>query len=174
MDEDQFWEIINLSVLQSANEQEQITNIQQQLIALGPDEVVKFELRMQMLLYYSYTSKLLCAGELLHRHCGSYGFEQFRCWLILQGRTVFYLSVQDPDSLEVEYTVSRYCFEANALYTLPSSIFRRVYNDDLMNHVEFDKFPFYEDNYPRLKYSWRADRPKTMERICPDLYDACY
>ncbi|MFT5860943.1 MAG: hypothetical protein ACI865_003059 [Flavobacteriaceae bacterium] len=174
MPEESFWEIINLSVLQSSGEARQVQHIENQLIALGKEAVLKFELRMQLLLYNSYTSDLLCAGELLHHNCGNFEFEQFRCWIILQGEAVYYLSLNDPDTLEVEYRVDRGCYNAEALYSMPSAVYKRKYNKDIYQLIDMDKFPFYQDDYPPLNFKWRPNQPGSMSRICPDLYDACY
>jgi hypothetical protein len=47
----------------------------------------------------SYRNLLWAAAYLINGGCSDDGFESFRCWLIVQGRTVFERSVADPDTL---------------------------------------------------------------------------
>ena len=93
MDENQFWEIISLSLENSENYDEQIDFIVKKLTEEPFKTIVGFVMRIDSLLYQSYKERLWCSAYLINNGSSDDDFEYFRLWLISRGKEVFYSSL---------------------------------------------------------------------------------
>ena len=99
MDEEQYWKIVQKSLKNATDEEEQEESLVAQLEKLKPHDIVGFRLRTDKLLFDSYTSEMWCAGYIMNGGCSDDGFEYFRCWVISQGKAVYEAALLNPDSL---------------------------------------------------------------------------
>jgi Protein of unknown function (DUF4240) len=100
MDHQQFWSIIEAA--KSASEgscTRQAALVAQALQALSLEEIWQFKTILNEFRAESYRVDLWRAASLINRGCTDDGFEDFRGWLIAQGREIYEAALRDPDSL---------------------------------------------------------------------------
>jgi Protein of unknown function (DUF4240) len=100
MDEDQFWRIIQTTKNNSngdyEQQQEELAN---ELHKLTPNEIVLFGNRFRFFRGQANTWELWGAIYLIQGGCGDDSFNDFREWVIGQGRDFYYKTIKDPESL---------------------------------------------------------------------------
>jgi hypothetical protein len=105
MDETKFWNLIDTARKQggagvdkeSAAEQDEI--LTDLLMALSPDDIIGFERLLLSKRAQANQWPLKGAAHLINRGSGEASFDNFRAWLIAQGRDVYEAALQNPDSL---------------------------------------------------------------------------
>ena len=90
LNEDKFWAIIENSLRNTTNEDEQELFLINEIGKLTIKEIIGFRLRTDKLLYDTYSSEMWCAAYIVNGGCSDDGFEYFRCWLISRGKEVYY------------------------------------------------------------------------------------
>jgi hypothetical protein len=97
---DTFWSIIeNAREVSNGECDDQASVVQATLRAMPADEILSFGDILDELLIESYSKALWTACGLINGGCTNDDFEDFRGWLITQGRLVYDQALQDPDSL---------------------------------------------------------------------------
>ncbi|WP_199548388.1 DUF4240 domain-containing protein [Streptomyces sp. N35] len=102
MDTDTFWQLIEDARAASADpsDGEAVAARASELLAQRPPaEILAAQQTLWDLMAVSYSTPLWGAAYLINGGCSDDGFDYFRGWLIVQGRTVFEQAVADPDSL---------------------------------------------------------------------------
>ena len=100
MDEDVFWELID----EGRTDQpigERIETLPERLAAFKATAIRDFEKIQRSLEARAYRWDVWALAYLLQGGCSDDAFEDFRGWLILQGREVFEGVIADPDSFDV-------------------------------------------------------------------------
>lgn len=170
LDEDLFWKIINNSIKETTNQEDQELFLVAQIEKLSPKEIIGFRLRTDKLLFDTYNENLWCAAYIMNGGCSDGGFEYFRCWVISKGKEVFYKAKENPDFLINEVVVDQESYEFEGLWYVAMNAFKNTTEKELFNFIDYDKFLTNDENYPVLKFSWNVDDPKTMEKVCPVLF----
>ena len=159
MNRDDFWKLIE-TANDGGDPDEQAEAIQGELAGRTPEDIVDFERHMADLMASSYTWNVWGAAYLINGGCSDDGFDYFRGWLILQGRTVFERTLADPDSLadlpDLEEEVE--CEEI--LY-----VARAAYEDATGNEI-----PSVPINLPDLGEGWDFDDDDEMQGRYPKLF----
>lgn len=99
MNKTEFWNSIEKVRIQPNNRREQDSLIKEVLSQLELEEIVSF---FQIYSYYHYwanRTELWNAAILINGGCSNDGFIDFRDWLILQGKEIYYKAIDDPDTL---------------------------------------------------------------------------
>ncbi|HCA85537.1 MAG TPA: polymerase [Streptomyces sp.] len=100
MDETEFWAIVDSSrEAAEGDPEEQADALVDRLVLLDPDSVVDFARHFESRLGRSYRWDLWGAARLLLGSASDDAFDNFRCWLIGQGRHVFEGALHEPDDL---------------------------------------------------------------------------
>ena len=42
---------------------------------------------------------------------------------------------------------------------------------NLYDYIDVGNFYTSEGNYPQIEFTWEEDQPKTLQKICPKLYE---
>lgn len=159
MNRDEFWAIID-ATRSDSDPYEHAEAVQDALCTKSPDEIVDFERHMAGLLAESYTWKLWGAAYLINGGCSDDGFDYFRGWLLLQGKSVFEGALTDPDTLadvpELEEEV-----ECEEILGVAWSAYESVTGDEL---------PQVTIELPDLGESWDFDDDEEMEQRYPKLF----
>lgn len=169
MDEEQFWSIIKTAKQESKDLDEYATNITNTLSRLSSNDIIGFYLREQKLRFDSYNSDLWCAAYIMNGGCSDDCFEYFRCWLIAQGKDVFYKAIETPDSLAEYYSEEIEYYEFEDMMYVASEAFEKKTGKDIEDFVDYDVFKTNEANYPEFKFNWEEDNEESMKAICPNL-----
>jgi hypothetical protein len=100
MDQEGFWQLIDDARAESdGNMDEQLAALVSKLSAETPDEIVAFQRMLDEHMALSYRWDLWAAGYIINGGCSDDGFDYFRAWLIMQGKSVFFDALNDPDTL---------------------------------------------------------------------------
>lgn len=100
MDEDQFWKIIQTTKDNSNGDfEEQQEELANELRKLTPDDIILFGNRFRYFRGQANTWELWGAIYIIHGGCGDDSFNDFREWVIGQGKDFYYKTIKDPESL---------------------------------------------------------------------------
>ncbi|MCB5198512.1 DUF4240 domain-containing protein [Loktanella sp. TSTF-M6] len=100
MDENLFWDLIDEG-LTSQPIVERIDTLPERLAAFKATAIRDFEKIRRSLEARAYRWDVWALAYLLQGGCSDDAFENFRGWLVLQGREVFEGAIADPDSFDV-------------------------------------------------------------------------
>jgi uncharacterized protein YjaZ len=78
LDENMFWNIIEKSLRNTKNQEDQEQFLIKEIKMLTPHEMIGFRLRTDKLLYDTYNSEMWCAGYIMNGGCSDDAFEYFR------------------------------------------------------------------------------------------------
>lgn len=171
LSEKKFWEIIDGSLIDSKNLEEQNKNIFSALEKLSVDELIGFKYYLIKFEVMAYTPALWAAAYLVKNGCSDDGFEYFRYWLISRGEVVFKKAIEDPDSLANEYEKvdGAFDYEYETLAYLPIEVLEEKYDID---YYEIDGTYDFENvyDYPDINLEWHKDTiyellPKTAKML---------
>ena len=174
MDEEQFWTIVQTAVDEAGDDEDEYLEVaKRELSKLSLKEMVGFRLRTDKLLYDSYTSEMWCAGYLMNGGCSDDGFEYFRLWVISRGRKAYEAAMANPDNLidyigdddEMDF------FEFESFWFVALEAFEEAVDAELYDYVDDDNFKTCEGNYPNFEFNWEEDEPKSMQKLCPRLFE---
>lgn len=100
MDEDLFWHLIDEDLVNQPIG-DRLDRLPERLAAYKPVAIRDFEKILNVVEARAYRTDIWALAYLLQGGCSDDAFEDFRGWLILQGRQVFEGALQDPDSFDV-------------------------------------------------------------------------
>jgi hypothetical protein len=171
LNEDTYWKIIDESLKQTINQEDQEEFLINEIEKLTPHEIIGFRLRTDQLLYDTYNSEMWCAGYIMNGGCSDDGFEYFRNWVISRGKETYYQAKANPDYLihEIKQEVDYYEFEV--FWYVALEAFNNKTGHDLYDYIDDEHFKTNEANYRRFEFNWSEDNPETMKKICPQLFE---
>ena len=157
------------------------------LLTLGPEQAMNFHSIMQGYMESANKYGLWNAAILIHEDgCYTDGFEDFRAWLIFQGREVYMAALKDPDSLaDVSACAEKDCRFEDLLYVGDTAYERltgcRAYDDiapDVQKKInaELQKGIVYGAGieYPHEWSEVAACLPRlTAQHLTPEELRAC-
>jgi hypothetical protein len=156
---DTFWQIIDWARTQTSEHDDLAETVSSFLVKMPPEQIKEFDDQLRERLRESYRHDLWAVAYIINGGCSDEGFEDFRGWLIAQGRDFFEEVLKEParaaervpedeDEAEYEYllTVAQEAYQQRAGKELPPSA------------VSFPSQPAGE--------RWEED---DLERLYPDL-----
>lgn len=171
LDENIYWSMVEQSIKNSTNQDEQENYLVTEIEKLTPTQMIGFRLRTDKLLYDTYTSAMWCAAYLMNGGCSDDGFEYFRNWVISRGKEVYLNALENPDSL-----IHQKDFGDDELYDFEGfwyvalTAFENKTGEELYDYID-DSFVTNEENYPSFEFTWAEEKPETMKKLCPLLYE---
>lgn len=171
LDEDLYWIIIDKSLKNNSNQDDQEQFLIREISNLTPRQMVGFRLRTDKLLYDTYNSDMWCAGYIMNGGCSDDGFEYFRNWVISRGRNTYYQAKQNPDNLinAIDENLEMYDFES--FWYVALEAFKQKTGKDLYDYIDNENFKTKEGQYPQFEFTWQEENPESMKKICPKLFD---
>jgi hypothetical protein len=162
MDEDRFWEIIRVTKERSLNDY----NLQQEELAtelnkLTPEELIIFANRFRYFRGLAYTWELWGAIYIIHGGCGDDSFNDFREWVIGQGKDFYYKTLKDPGTLLAANSLILADDNWEGLGYVPSTVFEK------MTSVEMP-YPF-QENLEVTGKEWEEEGDD-LKIMFPELY----
>jgi hypothetical protein len=170
LDEDLYWSIIENSISETDNQEDQELFLITEIAKLSPQEMIGFRLRTDKLLYDSYNPELWCVAYIANDGCSDGGFEYFRCWLISRGKEAFYAVKTEPYSFIKQVVEGKESYEFEGFWYVAINAFKNKTGEELFSFIDYEQFVTNDENYPLLKFNWNVDEPQTMAIICPVLY----
>lgn len=172
LDEDLYWKIIDNSLKNSKNQDEQEEHLISEISKLTPKQMIGFRLRTDKLLYDTYNSEMWCASYLMNGGSSDDGFEYFRNWIISRGKDVYYKAKENPDTLisQKDFIEDDF-YEFELFWYVALEAFEQKTGKDLYDYIDNDHFTTKEGNYPEFEFTWTEENPESMKKICPKLYE---
>jgi len=100
MDEARFWRLVEEAGRQSRGHiDRQVQILVEKLAELTPEEIIEFDSILDRLMALSYRRDLWAAAYIINGGCSDDGFEDFRGWLLAQGKDIFHEALEDPGTL---------------------------------------------------------------------------
>lgn len=171
LDEEHYWNLIESSIKENTDQEDQELFLVAELEKLSPKEIIGFRLRTDQLLFDSYNPELWCAAYIMNGGVSDGDFEYFRCWLISRGKDVFYKAKANPDYLVDQVIPDRKSYQFEGFWFVAVSAFKNKTNQELYPYIDYELFTTTDENYPLLNFTWDAEDPKSMETICPLLFN---
>ena len=127
MNEDVFWKVIQTSKDKSngdfGDQQEQLAD---ELRKLTPDNIILFANRFRYFRGQANTWELWGAIYIIHGGCSDDSFNDFREWVIGQGKTYYYQTIKNPESLADFDTDMMDEIDWEGLGYVPSTVFKEI------------------------------------------------
>jgi hypothetical protein len=171
LDEDLYWSIVDESLKNTSNQDEQELFLIKEISTLTPKQIVGFRLRTDKFLSDTYNSDMWCAGYIMNGGCSDDCFEYFRNWVISRGKDTYYKAKQNPDNLISELAKNKEMYEFESFWYIAIEAFKQKTSMDLYDYIDEEKFKSKEGNYPKIQYTWQEENPESMKKICPRLFD---
>ena len=179
--EDQFWEIIETSLLNTNYSlKTQYSQLEQVLKTKSLDEVIGFYYHSIELYRKAYSPELWAAPYIARNGCGDDSFHYFRYWLLTRGKKVYYDALKDPDSLisEFEHYEYRNDIQAESLSSIANELYAEITGEKfyLSSVIESE----YEEKFDtkdemelsmNIKFNWHENNEKSMKTICPKIFE---
>lgn len=170
LDEESYWAIVEKSIQETTNQEDQEIFLISEIEKLSPKEMVGFRLRTDKLLFDSYASNLWCANYIISNGAADDGFDYFRCWLISRGKEAYYKVKENPDYLVNLVGNEPQVYDFEGFWHVAISAFKNMTDKDVYTYIDYENFKTNDEHYPMLEFDWNIDEPKTMEKVCPVLY----
>jgi hypothetical protein len=134
---DDFWAVIDRATADRPGSPDEVAKRAiADLAARDPDEIVAWGRHLDKVMAASGTEDLWAAAYLINGGCSDDGFDNFRGWLIANGREVLANAVREPDSLSALPSVkaaadSGAVFEAEAVLSIAPEAYEQATGDKL-------------------------------------------
>jgi hypothetical protein len=160
LDEDRFWQIIQTSLSRSGKDfDQQQEELAAELRSMTPDELILFGNRFRYFRGLANTWELWGAIYLIHGGCGDDSFNDFREWLIGQGRERYFRTIYDPGTL-IELEAAAFDIGWEGLGYVPGSVFLELTGSEM-------PYPFREQ-LETTGNEW-DEEGDDLERMFPEL-----
>jgi hypothetical protein len=127
MDIETFWNLIDEArAVGRGDVTDQATFIVGKLLQLPEAEIVGFERIFWQLMAEAYDANLWDAAEIIGCGCGDDGFDDFRAWLIAQGKERYEMALSDPESLVDLVNLDQNAQEGDLLYVAHKAYERKT------------------------------------------------
>ena len=162
MDEEKFWQIIKTSKDKSGNDFErQQIELANVLSKLSPDDIILFGNRFRYFRGQANSWELWGAIYIIHGGCSDDSFNDFREWVIGQGKDFYYKTIKNPETLteidqhEIEEV------DLEGLGYVPSTVFELITGQNM-------PYPFQEQIETTGK-EW-SEEGDDLKNMFPTLY----
>lgn len=161
IDENKFWQIIKITKDNAKNDfEKQQIELAKELKKLTPGEIIMFGNRFRFFRGEANTWELWGAIYLIHGGCGDDSFNDFREWVIGQGKEFYYKTIKEPETLVEVDTELIEDSEWEGLGYVPADTFEKLIGQEMPH-------PF-KENFETKGTEWDEDDLKTM---FPKLYE---
>ena len=132
MDEEQFWKIIKSTKDNSSGDfEQQQQELANELRKLTPTDIILFGNRFRYFRGQANTWELWGAIYIIHGGCGDDSFNDFREWVIGQGKEFYYKTIKDPETLVEVDTDKIEEVEWEGLGYVPSTVFQELTGQEM-------------------------------------------
>lgn len=167
MEEKEFWEIIETSGLPNkCSPDEQCENIVEKLRGRPKEDLISFANIHKEILCKAYTWPMLKASFIVISYISDDVFEDFRNWLILNGKERFYKTLENPDFISSYIDVEDPVEEVTGEQLL--FVCEEAWDGDVEEIEEgyvYPKEPVLDDDWPSAE---------KLEEEFPNLYGSLW
>jgi len=162
MDEEQFWRIIKTTKDKSDDDfEQQQDELANELRKLSPEDIILFGNRFRYFRGQANTWELWGAIYVIHGGCSDDSFNDFREWVIGQGKDFYYKTIKDPETLVEVDTSKIEEIEWEGLGYVPSTVFEEITGQ---------KMPYlFKENIEVTGNEW-VEESDDLRNMFPKLY----
>lgn len=169
MNEDEFWRLIDESAAACpAGSDEQFEWLQQRLRTHSPEDIVAFENILNRIKARADTFPLLMANFIIQSYVSDDLFEDFRLWLIANGRQRFEAALADPETIadfcDVDDPVEEITGEG-LLYVAEEAYQQAGGEAEFAGLVEYADGPDFEMPWPETREGYQEAMPKLYAKF---------
>ena len=162
MNEDQFWRIIQASKDNADGDfEQQQEELADDLRRLTPEDIILFANRFRYFRGQANTWELWGAIYIIHGGCGDDSFNDFREWVIGQGKDFYYRTINDPETLVDVDTDKIEDVEWEGLGYIPPTVFEELTGQDMPSS--------FQENFEPTGKPW-AEENDDLKQMFPKLY----
>lgn len=163
MTRDEFWQLVELSRTQN----DQYTWLEEQLRTAGKDAVISFEDNLRRAMLDACNFPILAANFVIQSYVSDDVFEDFRAWLVSQGRERFEAALQNPDSIaDWLERAAVDDIDGEPLHMLAYSILDGSGDvDELFDRVDVPRDVDFEMPWPEGKADYRKLYPHLVDKF---------
>lgn len=162
MKEEKFWSIIKITKDNSKDDFElQQVELANKLRELTPDEIILFGNRFRSYRGLANTWELWGAIYIIHGGCGDDSFNDFREWVIGQGKDFYNKTIKNPETLVEVETKKIENYDWEGLGNVPGTIFEELTGQEM-------PYPF-QENHNTTGNEWEEDSDD-LKNLFPKLY----
>jgi hypothetical protein len=163
MDEERFWKIIQPVKDNSKGDYEQqYEELANTLHTLTPDDIILFANRFRFFRGQANTWGLWGAIYIIQGGCSDDSFNDFREWVIGQGKDFYFKTLQDPETLaELENEFIEETSEFEGLGYVPSTVFKEITGQEM-------PYPF-QENHNTTGKEWEEEGDD-LKNMFPKIY----
>lgn len=174
MDDAYFWALLETAKTKGEYADEQLEWLTNDLSKRSVKEIIMFDYLFKQHYYKSYTSDLWAAAYIVMGGSSDSLFEEFRAWLLYQGRDIYEAALQDPQSLlpylelleqqELVPLLEELLFVASLAYEEKTGL------DDDDYYAIYDQLS--GDHYaePELELDWDEENEEDLRQKFPLLW----
>ncbi|MFL9843351.1 DUF4240 domain-containing protein [Flavobacterium rhizosphaerae] len=157
MDEDTFWLIIQSTKDKADNDyQKQQGLLKTELLKLSPEEIILFNNRFRYFRGESYHWDLWGAIYIINGGCGDDSFNDFREWVIAQGKDFYYKTIKNPETL-AELNREEIDEDWEGFGYIPNDAFNEITGQDIPNA--------FKENFEIKGEKWEEDSDVLKEKF---------
>ena len=163
MDEERFWKIIQTVKDNSQGDYEQqYEELEKKLHTLTPDDIILFANRFRFFRGQANTWELWGAIYIIQGGCGDDSFNDFREWVIGQGKDFYFKTLNNPETLaELENEFIEETSEFEGLGYVPSTVFKEITGQEM-------PYPF-QENHDTTGKVW-VEESDDLKNMFPKIY----
>ncbi|TGN23070.1 DUF4240 domain-containing protein [Empedobacter tilapiae] len=173
LEEDLFWLIIENSLLNANNLQDQETALIQELENLTAEDIIGFQLRLEFYSYSLHSPEIWCAACIMNDDTDPKHFFYFKNWIISQGQELFEKAILNPDNL-ADYFNEGFneddLYEFEEFHLIADTVFYHKFQHKIIDFVDKEYFKFFTEKSPKPDFDWDDENLINLQIICPRLF----
>lgn len=173
LEEDLFWQIIENSLQDSNNLQDQEIHLSHELENLVAEDIIGFQLRLEYYLFALHTPEVWCAACIMNDDTNTDHFFYFKNWIISQGKDLFEKAIVNPDDL-ADYFEEGFneddLYEFDSFHLIANIAFNSKFEHNIIDFVDKDCFTFFTESAAKPEFDWDDENLTNLQILCPRLF----
>ncbi|MFV0181660.1 DUF4240 domain-containing protein [Empedobacter falsenii] len=173
LEEDLFWQIIENSLIDANNLQDQELALMQELDVLTAEDIIGFQLRLDFFAYTLHLPEVWCASCIMNDGTNPEHFYYFKNWIISQGKELFEKAILNPDYL-ADFFEEGFneddLFEFETFHLIANNVFYCKFENDFFDFIDQECVKFFTEEFPKPDFDWDDENLTNLQVICPRLF----
>ncbi|GGF03239.1 Protein of unknown function [Chishuiella changwenlii] len=173
LEEDLFWQIIENSLQEASNLNEQRQSLALELERLTAEDIIGFQIRLENLLFSLHSPEIWCAACIMNDETDPKHFFYFKNWIVSQGRELFEKALSHPDRLSYYFKEGFNeddLYEFENFHSITNELFMVKVGLPIANYIEKKQLENFTENFPKPDFDWDDENFTNLQIFCPKLY----
>ena len=174
LEEDLFWQIIDNSLQDSNNLNDQASHLSKELESLVADDIIGFQLRLEYYLFSLHSPEVWCAACIMNDDTDPKHFFFFKSWIVSQGKELFEKAIISPDDLADYFDEG---FNEDDLYefenfnAIAQKVFYEKFGLHITDFIDKESFIFFTEDAVKPEFDWDDENLTNLQVISPRLFN---